>query len=99
MNIARPMVHILVGERRRDAECLVVLSILLLAAAVPLELLTAVVVEPIECPIADDESEGDDADGLGHELLYANCSGLLVQAVADLALNVPFGYIQQLPEA
>src|ERR1700712_3388158 len=45
----------------------------------------------------DEDDEGD--GGLGHTLLYTNCSGAPLQAVADAALYVPLGYIQQVPEA
>lgn len=39
----------------------------------------------------DDEREDDEGNSLGHKLLYTNCSGALLQAVTDLALNMPFG--------
>jgi hypothetical protein len=54
---------------------------------------------PLEPPVADDEEEDDEGDGLGHKLLYTYCSGAPLQAAADPALYVPFGYIQQVPEA
>lgn len=58
-----------------------------------------VVPVPLERAVADDEREDDEGDGLGHTLLYTNCSGAPLQVVADPALKVPFGYIQQVPEA
>lgn len=67
------------------------------AAAVEPEVVPAVPVT-IERSVADDERKDDEGDGLGHKLLYTNCSGSPLQEVADSALNVPFGYIQQLPE-
>jgi hypothetical protein len=68
------------------------------ALVVELVVLPAVPV-PLERSVVDDEREDDEGDGLGHKLLYTNCSGAPLQAVADPALNVPFGYIQQLPGA
>ena len=70
------------------------------AVPVPLEPVVALLVEPgaatavpvpLECAVADDEREDDEGDGLGHKLSYTNCSGSPLQAVADPALNVPFG--------
>jgi hypothetical protein len=94
-----------VSERPVGAEflLLVVEPVVLPAVSVPLELEAALVVEPglvpaVSVPL-DDEMEDDEGDGLGHKLLYTNCSGEPLQAVTDPALNVPFGYIQQLPEA
>lgn len=77
------------------------------AVSVPSELTPALLVEPglapavpvpLERAILDDEREDDEGDGLGHKLSYTNCSGAPLQVVADPALNVPFGYIQQLPD-
>lgn len=77
------------------------------AVSATLELVAALLVEPAVAPAvpvpleraaADDEREDDEGDGLGHRLLYTNCSEAPLQAVADPALNLPFGYIQQLPE-
>lgn len=53
---------------------------------------------PPELAVADGAREDDEGDGLGHKLSYTNCSGAPLQVVADPASNVPFGYIQQLPE-
>lgn len=98
------------SERLAGAEflLLVVELVVLPAVSVPLELVAALVVEPevvlavpvpLDCSVADDEREDDEDDGLGHGLLYTNCSGAPLQAVTDPALYVPFGYIQQVPEA
>jgi hypothetical protein len=87
---------------------LVVDPVALPAVSVPLETIAALAVEPgvvaavplpLERSVTDDEREDDEGDGLGHKLLYTNCSGAPLQAVTDPASNVPFGYIQQLPEA
>jgi hypothetical protein len=71
-----------VSERPAGAEflLLVVEPVVLPAVSVPLER-----------SVADDEREDDEGDGLGHKLLYTNCSGAPLQAVTDPALNVPFG--------
>jgi hypothetical protein len=70
------------------------------AVAVPLEPVPALLVEPgvapavavpLERAVPDNEREDDEGDGLGHKLSYTNCSGAPLQAVADPALNVPFG--------
>lgn len=100
-------VNALVGERPTGAEfsLVVVEPVVLTAVSVPLEPVPALVVEsgvvdavplPLERSVADDKSEDD---GLGHKLLYTNCSGAPLQVVTDPALNVPFGKIQQLPGA
>lgn len=41
--------------------------------------------------VTDAEREDDEGDGLGHELLYTNCSGSPLQVVTFPALKVPFG--------
>lgn len=98
------------SERPVGAEflLLVVEPIALPAVPVPLEPVAALVVEPVAAPavpvplarsMADDEWEDDEGDGLGHMLLYTNCSGAPLQVVADPALYVPLVYIQQVPEA
>ena len=93
------------SERPVGAEflLLVVEPVVLPAVSVPLELIAALVVDPGVVPAVPVPLElfvvDDEGDGLGHKLLYTNCSGEPLQAVTDSALNVPFGYIQQLPEA
>lgn len=54
---------------------------------------------PLERSVAKDKRADDEGDDLGHTLLYTNCFGAPLQAVAEPALYVPFGYIQQLPGA
>lgn len=96
------MANGLEGERPIGAEFLPLVVELVAAPAVsvPLEPAAAPVVEPVvalvvpvplERSVADNEREDDEVDGLGHKLLYTNCSGSPLQAVADPALNVPFG--------
>jgi hypothetical protein len=91
-----------VSERPAGAEFLLLLvePVVSPAVSVPLEPVAALLVEPgvapavpvpLERAVADDEREDDEGDGLGHKLSYTNCSGAPLQAVADPALNVPFG--------
>jgi hypothetical protein len=79
-----------VSERPAGAEFPVGVGELVAAVVVELGVVPAVPVPP-ERSVADDEREDDEVDGLGHELLYTNCSGPSLQVVADAALNVPFG--------
>jgi hypothetical protein len=85
-----------VSERLADAEFV---PVLLPAVFLLSELVAALVVEPEIVPavpvppefsVADDDTEDDEVDGLGHKLLYTNCSGVPLQVVTDSALNVPF---------
>jgi hypothetical protein len=55
---------------------------------------------PLVGAVADVEMEEDaEGDGLGHTLLYTNCSGSPLQGVVDPASYVPFVYLQQVPGA
>jgi hypothetical protein len=87
-----------VSERLTGAEFGVLVVEPVSALVVELEVVPAVPVA-LELSVADDEREDDEVDGLGHRFSYTNCSGSPLQVVADAALYVPFGYIQQLPEA
>lgn len=88
----------LVSERPAGAAFLLleVESRALPAASVASEPVAALVVEAgivlaVAAPLPDDKREDDEGDGLGHKLLYTNCSGSPLQAVADPELKVPFG--------
>ena len=98
--VVEPVVSPAVSVPLEPAAGLVVEPGVVPAVPVPLEPAAGLIVEPgvasavpvaLERPVAD--------DGLGHKFLYTNCSGAPLQALADLALNVPFEYIQQVPEA
>lgn len=78
------------SERPAGAEFLLLVVEPAAALVVGLGVVPAVPV-PLELSVADDEREDDEDDGLGHRLVYTNCSGVPLQAVADPALNVPFG--------
>lgn len=61
------------------------------ALAVEPAVVSVVAAAPLEGPVADDETEDDEVDGLGHALVYTNWSGSPLQVVTELVSNVPLG--------
>lgn len=82
-NIATPIASGLVSEDAVGAKFLLLVVETRRASVVPVPLMVAVVDET-----KDEEDEED--EGLGHKLLYTNCSGWPLQALAAPASYVPF---------
>jgi hypothetical protein len=55
------------------------------APTVVLAVLSVPAVPVLDRAGADDEADDEEGDGLGHALLYTNCSGAPLQVVAALA--------------